>query len=143
MNNLNKGKNKVSKNRVITTDERYELIRGCLLRWYLLLVTKVILLIASIWMIYTMWPLHNAPNFLGFIFFLCFVVAIELGALSVVHLLQGEPEQTIDSYFFGHGNMPVHWLQLFPGKGMRLAHREVRRYRRQKRLQEKEHEEKR
>ena len=137
MNNLNKGKNKVSKNRVITTDELYDLMRGCLLRWYLLLVVKVILSMVLILIIYRMWPLHNSPHFLGFV---CFVATIELGALSVVHELQSEPEQTIDSYFFGHGNMPVHWLQLFPGEGMRLAHREVRRYRRQKRLQEKEHE---
>ena len=144
----NKGRNNVSKNRVITTDKLYDLIRGCLLRWYLLLVAKMILFIALLLIIYRMFlyisisfmspKLLGLGNLSGLGYW--FLMVIVLNALSAIHELQSEPEHIIDSYYFEY--FPVHWLQLFPGKGMRLAHREVRRYRRQKKLRKKEHKEK-
>ena len=138
MNDLNKGKNKVYENKVIKTDEDYDNIRGCLLKWYLLLVVKVILLIALILIISKMLTpsIFKSIQFVGY----WLLMVIVLNLLSAIHELQSEPEQIIDSYFFERHL--VHWLQLFPGKGMRLAHQEVRRYRCHKKREHKQRQQK-
>ncbi|MBR4751307.1 MAG: hypothetical protein IKX88_12420 [Thermoguttaceae bacterium] len=138
MNDLNKGKNKVYENRVITTDEDYDNIRGCLLKWYLLLVVKVILLIALILIISKM----LTPSILKSIQFVGYwlLMVIVLNLLHAVNEEQGGPEEIIDSYFFEHPL--VHLFQLFPGKGMRLAHQEIHRYRCHKKREHKQKQQK-
>ncbi|MBQ9812198.1 MAG: hypothetical protein IJM54_02695 [Thermoguttaceae bacterium] len=148
MNDLNKGTNKVYENKVITTDEDYIIIRRCLLIWYLLLVVKMILFVALILIIYRMFlytslsfichKLLGWGNLLGLGYW--FLMVIDLGFMGVVLELQAEPEEIIDCYFFEH--RLVHWLQLFPGKGMRLAHQEIHRYRCHKKREHKQKQQK-
>ena len=139
MTNLNKGTNNVSENRVITTDKLYCVIRRCLLKWYLFLIVKLLLVVVLILIMCKMLSyLHNFPQLLG-----CnLMMIIVLNALNIIQGLQAEPEEIIDSYYFERNDTPLHWFRLFPGKGMRLAQQEIHHYRRHKKFQEKENKQK-
>ena len=146
----------ISENQVIVTDEEYKNVRSDLVTWYICLVVKLALIAILIlefmrvkWVILPLKWLasivpHNNITFFCFVILglICGVIGFILPfgflvAISMVHELQTTTQNSLDTDFLGFGKDAWHILEIFPGKSMRLAHREVRRYRRQKKLQKK------
>ena len=129
--------NNLSDNKVILTDEKYKSVRRDLVTWYICLVIKLALIALCIFLVtrakwfFSVWGLLGGA--IGLI--LSFV---SFGVLSMVHELQTTSQNSVDKDYLSEGN-DWRFLEIFPGKGIRLAQREMRRYRRQKKLQEKGH----
>ncbi len=142
-------------NKVILTDEEYKSVRSDLAIWYICLVVKLALIaLLILWFTHLEWilfpekwfvsivPFNNITSYCLIFLGLIIVPYVLLVAISMVHDLQTTAQNSLDTDFLGFGKDAWHILEIFPGKSMRLAHREVRRYRRQKRLQKKERKEK-
>ena len=137
-------------NSVIKTDEDYELWRDSLTCWYVLRVVSLILIgilisIDIFW--YKFYPFIHSNHWVGpFLENLLdlgfFLLMFMLGSITYMFLcFQAQGKKEIDEIFDPDG-VPWHLKGIITSKGIRLAQREIRCYRRQKRLQENEHEEK-
>ena len=154
----------ISENKVILTDEKYKSVRSDVVIWYIGLVVKSASIALLIFVLRRLqwffipadWFVHRfALRFDSAILFfivvlmcgaVCLAVCLIIGfvllvILNIAHELQITSQCSLDGDFLGEGE-DWHFLEIFPGKAIRLAHREMRRYRRQKRLQEKGHKEK-
>ncbi|MBQ9812552.1 MAG: hypothetical protein IJM54_04480 [Thermoguttaceae bacterium] len=156
----NEKMNNLSENKVILTDEKYKSVRSNVVTWHICLVVKLALTVLTIFE-FTHLELFVFNPFKWFFsaailvdnLFCAMVLAIlalaagfvllyvQPVALYIVHDLQMQLERRVNSIFLD-GLNHVDFLGIFPGKGIRLAQREVHRYRRQKKLQEKGHKEK-
>ena len=146
----------VSENKVILTDEKYKSVRSDVVTWYIGLVVKsasIALLIFVLrrlqwFLIPALWLLRRFDSaILYFImalmgFAVCLIIGfVLLVILNIAHELQITSQCSLDGDFLGEGE-DWHFLEIFPGKAIRLAQREIRCYRRQKKLQEKGHKKK-
>ena len=130
--------NNLSENKVILTDEQYKSVQSDLVMWHIDLVFKltfvalVIFLLTYAKLFFSVGGGFGVAN--GVV-----LLALSLCAIRVItstHKVQAERQNSLDRVFLGEVNdWRFLFLEIFPGKSIRLARREVRRYRRQKKLQ--------